>query len=49
MKSQGKDEGKTLQMNIEAQVNRLVQQLKDIEELTKEAGLSPEEIEYRML
>ena len=38
-------ETKVLQENIQKQVNRLVQQLNDLEELTKEAGMDQEEIE----
>ena len=45
MDSRGTTESKALQTNIEQQLNRLVQQLKDIEELTKEAGMDQEEIE----
>lgn len=38
-------ETKALQENIQKQVNRLLQQLNDLEELTKEAGMDQEEIE----
>ena len=45
MDSRGQVESKALRANIEQQLNRLVQQLKDLEELTKEAGMDEEEIE----
>ena len=38
-------ETKALQENIQKQVNRLVQQLNDLEEFKKEADMDQEEIE----
>ncbi len=45
MDSRGKAETKILQANIEQQLNRLMQQLKDLEDLTTEAGMDQQEIE----
>ena len=46
MEAKIKPEDKALRDNIETQLTRLMQQLKDLRELTTEAGMSEEEIEY---
>ena len=39
------DSSKILFDNLSSQLKRLIEQLKDLEELSEEAGMSPEEIE----
>ena len=45
-KYSGKLETQQLNKNIQQQLDRLLQQLKDLEDLKDETQLEPEEIEY---
>ena len=43
------DSSKVLYNNLSSQLQRLIAQLKDLEELSEEAGMTAEEIEYILL